>query len=85
MSKPYLYELSQLDPGNELYSNWMSYALSLTKGDILIIVKNGLTYQAESLRSMVREIIGGGAVRPSLIKKLDAIVLATKRHADTIR
>lgn len=85
MNEPFLKELSSMQPGNELYARWLEYALTLTKSDIHIIVRNGLTYQAESLKSMIKEIIGGGVVPPTLLKKLDLIVLATKKYADNIR
>lgn len=85
MSSPYFNELAGVQPGNDLHAGWLSYALSLTQDDVHGLVRRGLTHQAESLRDMVREIVGGGAVPPSLYKKLDLIVLATRRHADTLR
>jgi hypothetical protein len=85
MSRPFLHELAGLQPGNDLYAGWLEYVLSLTEDDIKGIVRRGLTYQAESLRSMVRELIAGGAAPPELFRKLDLVVLATRRHADNIR
>lgn len=85
MNKPYLSELIQVRPGNSLYVKWLKYAISLTKEDMANMVDNGLTYQARSLRSMVNEMIAGGAAPESLRRKLDLIVLATERAAGNLR
>ena len=85
MDRPYLHELAELQSRSDLYSRWIEHALDLTRDDILYIVRNGLTYQAEALRSMIKEIIAGGATSPKLFKKLDLIVLATRRYAEKIR
>ena len=85
MNKPYLSELVQVRPGNALYVRWLKYALSLTKDDMATIVDNGLTYQAKSLKSMVSEIIAGGAAPESLFRKLDLLILATERSAGNMR
>lgn len=84
MGKPYLSELADVRAGNDLYAQWQKYALSLEKSDIQEIVRKGLTHQATALRSMVRELIGG-IPAPKLHKKLDLIVLATRRRAEEIR
>lgn len=85
MDKPFLHELSNLQPGNDLYAGWLQYLLSLDNEDIYGVIRGGLTYQAEALRSMARELIGGGVAPPTLLKKLDLIVLAARKHADNIR
>lgn len=59
--------------------------MGLSRDDILDIVHNGLTYQAEALRSMIKEIIAGGAAPPHLFQKLDQIVLRTKQYAESKR
>ena len=82
---PFLHELENLQPGNDLYALWIEYALSFTKEDITDLIENGMTYQAEALRSMVREVIAGGISSPELNKKLDLIVIATKRQAGKVR
>jgi len=85
MDEPFLHELTYLKVGNRLYAGWLDYALSLTRDDVLDIVDNGLTYQAEALRSMVREIIAGQRVPTKLIKKIDTIVLLSRQKSQELR
>jgi hypothetical protein len=78
-------ELEIVKAGNSLYQGWLDYALSLTKSDIREMVENGMTYQADSLRSMIRELIAGQPVSKSLHRKLDMILVVTRRKADRLR
>ena len=79
--EPFLHELETLKPSNALYHKWWSYALSLSRDDVLLIIENGLTYQANSLKSMVKELAAGQSVPPTLAKKLDLITSATAKTA----
>ena len=79
--QPFLRELANIQTGNSLYANWLNYALSLSRDDVLEIVEGGLTYQAEALRSMVREIIANQPIQTRVIKKLDLIVLGARKNA----
>lgn len=78
-------ELKLVKAGNTLYENWLEYALSLTKDDIREIVENGMIYQADSLRSMIREIIAGQPIPKTLQRKLDLIVVIARRTANSLR
>lgn len=49
------------------------------------IINNGLLYQARSIQSMIKEIVGGGAAPPKLLKKLDMLVMATEQKANQLR
>ena len=84
-TKPFFSELTSIRPGNDLYSGWLDYTLSLTRSDIEEIVQNGLKHQALALRSMIRELIAGEPIPNSLIKKLERLVVATQQNADVIR
>ena len=79
--QPFLRELANIQTGNSLYTSWLDYALSLSREDVLEIVEGGLTYQAEALRSMVREIIANQPIPTRVIKKLDLIVLGARKNA----
>jgi hypothetical protein len=83
--EPFFKELEIVKPGNVLYKNWLDYALSLTKDDIREIVENGMTYQADSLRSMIRELIAGQPVPKTLHKKLDLILVISRKSANSLR
>lgn len=83
--KPFFDELMSLRPGNDLYTGWLDYVLSLTSTDIREIVQNGLKHQALALRAMVRELIAGQPIPTSLMKKLERLVVATQQNADAIR
>ena len=83
--EPYFDELIAVKAGNSLYESWLKYALSLTKEDIREIVDDGMSYQADALRSMVREIIAGQKIPFSLKKKLDLIVVAARKTASSLR
>jgi hypothetical protein len=85
MSKPFLSELVNIRPGNQLYVEWTKYALSLTREDMSNMVERGLTYQARALKDMVSEMIAGGAAPQSLFRKLDTLVVATERSAGQLR
>jgi hypothetical protein len=78
-------ELKLIKAGNVLYQGWLDYALSFTKSDIREIIENGLTYQANSLRSMIRELVAGQVIPETLHRKLDIILVATRRKADQLR
>ena len=78
-------ELETVKAGNALYRGWLDYALSLTKSDIREIIENGLTYQASSLRSMLRELVAGQPVPGTLHRKLDIILVAARRKANQLR
>jgi len=84
-ARPFFYELTSIRPGNDLYAGWLDYVLSLTRSDIEEIIQNGLKHQALALRAMIRELIAGEPVPTSLIKKLERLVIATQRSADSIR
>jgi len=84
-NSPYLHELEKIQTKNELYNRWIDYALELTREDILNIIHNGLTYQAKSLQSMIKEIIASGPVDSTLFKKINLIVHATERYAENFR
>ena len=81
----YFEELRLVKAGNTLYEHWLEYALSLTKDDIRAIVEGGMTYQADALRSMIREIIAGQPTSESLQRKLDLILVITRRTANSLR
>jgi hypothetical protein len=83
--EPYFNELENVHVDSELYGRWKAYALTLTTEDIETIVKNGLTYQANSLKSMIREIIGGQPVSKTLLDKIDGIASATASKSNTLR
>jgi hypothetical protein len=83
--EPFFEELKLVKAGNTLYEHWLEYALSLTKDDIRDIVENGMTYQADALRSMVREIIAGQPIPETLQKKLDLILVISRRTANSLR
>lgn len=83
--EPFLQELVDFKPSNALYYKWWNYALSLTRDDILLLVRNGLTYQTEALITMIKEIMGGQPMPPTLIKKLSMLRETTNRHADSMR
>jgi len=85
MNRPFLLELKHVHPGNDLYAGWLKYALSLTRADILEITDKGLTYQAEAIRSMVREIIANQNIPTRLLKKLDLIVISSRKSAQALR
>jgi hypothetical protein len=74
-----------LKPGNDLYTGWLDYILSLSDEDIKEIVQNGLKHQALALRNMIRELIAGEPVQKSLVKKLEKLVILTNKNADLIR
>jgi hypothetical protein len=78
-------ELELIKAGNVLYQGWLDYVLSFTKSDIREIIENGLTYQANGLRSMIRELVAGQAIPETLHRKLDIILVATRRKADQLR
>jgi hypothetical protein len=78
-------ELELVKAGNTLYQHWLDYALSFTKEDIREIIENGMTYQADSLRSMIRELIAGQPVSKTLHRKLDIILVAARRQANQLR
>jgi len=78
-------ELELVKAGNTLYQGWLNYALSLTKDDIREIIENGLTYQADSLRSMIREVIAGQPIPKTLHRKLDIILVSARRKANHLR
>lgn len=83
--KHFLHELLSMRPGNDLYAAWIKYAAELTDADVKNIVENGLTYQANAIRSMIKEIIAGGIVPPKLLSKLDALVAETEKNARNLR
>lgn len=83
--KSFFKELESVQAGNALYQSWMDYALSLTKKDIRNIIDNGLTYQASSLRSMIRELVAGQSSNEMLYRKLDIILIAARRKASELR
>ena len=81
----YFNELENVNTGSELYSRWKSYILAMTKEDIKLIVENGLTYQANSLKSMIRELVAGQRVPETLLEKMDSIASATAKTANKLR
>ena len=83
--EPFFDELISVKAGNSLYESWLKYALSLTKADIKEIVESGMTYQADALRTMIREVIAGQRIPYTLGKKLDLIVIATRKAATSLR
>ena len=83
--EPFFDELVSLRPGNDLYAGWLDYTLSLTRSDIEEIAQNGLKHQALALRAMIRELIAGEPIPNSLVKKLERLIVATRRNADAIR
>ena len=83
--EPFFDELISVKAGNSLYESWLKYALSLTKEDIKEIIDDGMSYQADALRSMMREIIAGQKVPFSLSRKLDLIVVAAHKTASSLR
>lgn len=85
MAKPYLAELVSLKPNNDLYARWVKYALTFDKSEIQFIIDNGLVYQANAIKSMISEIIAGGAAPDGLSEKLDKIVELTKLKSSQIR
>lgn len=85
MDQPYLKELVAIRPGNDLYARWVKYGLTLSEQDIELIIDNGLIHQAQALESMMKEIVAGGAMPPSLARKLRLIVIATQEKANGIR
>ncbi len=85
MDKPFFHELANIKVSNRLYNGWLEYILSLTREDVLDIVDNGFTYQANALRSMVREVIAGQPIPGTLPKKLDTIVIAAQKAARSLR
>ena len=85
MEESFFEELKTVKAGNALYQNWLDYALSLTKSDIRDLIENGMTYQAASLRSMIRELIAGQPVPETLHRKLDIILVVARRKADQLR
>jgi hypothetical protein len=85
MAEPIFQELVNVRTKNELYNRWIQYLLSLTMAEIEIIVDNGLTYQADSLRSMIREILAGQPTQLSLLKKVELIYKKTYKQADMLR
>ena len=84
-NKPYLHELELLRTRNQLYNRWIDYALSLSRDDILEMIRRGQIYQVKALDSMIREIVAGRPVKRSLIKKLKIILSATGRSAAKLR
>lgn len=82
---PYFVELREVSPYNHLHEKWIAYALTFSQSDIEFLVRNGLTHQARSLRSMVREVIGGRAVPPRLTEKLDLMLNSTISVATKMR
>lgn len=82
---PYLSELENLTPKNPLHRRWMQYARSLPREHFLMLIRNGLTHQARAIRSMVREVISGGTMPPSLEKKLELLVAQAENEANKIR
>ena len=85
MQESFFEELKVIKAGNTLYQNWLDYALSLTKSDVREIIENGMTYQADSLRSMIRELIAGQPVPKTLHRKLDIILVVARRKANELR
>jgi hypothetical protein len=85
MEESFFKELKTVKAGNALYQNWLDYTLSLTKSDIREIVKNGMTYQADGLRSMIRELIAGQPVPKTLHRKLDLILVISRKKANELR
>jgi hypothetical protein len=83
--KPFFEELELVKAGNTLYQGWLDYALSFTKSDIREIIENGLTYQADGLRSMIRELIAGQPVPKTLHRKLDIILVTARQKANRLR
>lgn len=78
-------ELQHFEPSNTLYHKWWSYALKMTKADILDIVRNGLTYQADGLVSMIKEITSGQQIPGSLQKKLKLLQLLCRKNASEMQ
>lgn len=83
--EPYFSELEILEPSNSLHQAWLEYALSLTRDDVLYMVRHGLTHQAAALRKMIREVIAGVRVPRSLLVKLETVRAATERKASELR
>lgn len=83
--RPFLHELQLIKAGNALYKTWLEHALAFTVDDARGMIDDGLTYQANAFRSMVRELIAGQKVPTSLLKKLDVLVISCRRQADALR
>jgi hypothetical protein len=83
--EPFFDELKLVKAGNTLYQEWQDYVLSFTKSDIREIIEKGLTYQADGLRSMIRELIAGQPVPKTLYRKLDIILVAARHKANRLR
>ncbi len=85
IGEPIFSELVNVHTKNELYNRWLDYLKGLTKDDIAVIVENGLTYHADAIRGMVREVIAGQQVHNSLLKKIDFIYRKTHLQARRLR
>jgi hypothetical protein len=85
MDEPYFQELTNLSPSNKLYKAWIDYALTLSREDVLTIVRQGLTHQANGLRSMLREIIAGNKVSKRLLAKIEIVATATRKQTEKLR
>ncbi len=83
--EPFFNELKQLQPSNALYHNWWKYALKLSKDDILNIVRNGLTYQADGIISMIKEFTAGQQIPKTLDKKLNLFKHVCRKNASKMQ
>lgn len=84
-SKTYFDELAGVKVSNQLYQSWIDYALSLTRDDILRIIRGGLIHQARAINSMLREGLNGLPVSEKIWAKSGIIVRACEKAGQTIR
>lgn len=84
-TEPFLNELENLEPSNALYHNWWKYALKLSRDDVLNIVRGGLTYQADALISMIKEMTAGQDLPGTLQKKLKLIKTLCRNNASKMQ
>lgn len=85
MNKPFFSELLNVNTKSELYNRWIEYLLNITEDDIKDIINQGLTYQADALYSMIKEISAGQPRQVRLIRKIVRIKELANDRANTIR
>jgi hypothetical protein len=85
MGEAFFDELETIEVNNPLYMKWIEYAKQLTKDDLLFLIKNGMTHQANALKSMLKEATAGSLQDTTLLKKLDLITSETAKKANDVR
>lgn len=85
LEKTFFKELVNIRTNNELYNQWLQYLLNLSEDDIREIIDKGLTYQADALYSMIKELNAGQPKQVSLLRKISRIKKLTHTKADLLR